>query len=144
MTYPTLPFALVSFLADISTERAQLSKAARHATVIVHHDKSVRSARVEITEDAHFSAISDNIGKLCAQGPFDTIALIYSTAGDDPLDVGILLGHDREPTIFEWTYAPAFGIKLQENDEARSALSNAEGRALAEMLLGKKVEPATP
>lgn len=122
MSYPSLPFALVTFLAEVSEERSKLRKGPRHITLAAQHDKGVRSQRYEIDTDDQLNNVTAGAVDLYTSGPVDTMALIYPTVGDRSEDIGVLLEMGKAPMVFSWTFAPAFTIRLIEDDSALESL----------------------
>ena len=112
MTHPTLPFAIVTFLADISEQRANLRKGPTHISVIAQHDKSVKSSRFEVENDANFAEVLQSALSMYATNSVDTMMFTYPTA--DEVDIGVIIEAGKEPMVVEWTYAPKFGIRLIE------------------------------
>lgn len=140
MDYPTIPFALVNFLAGICKERAAVPANVKCITIAIHSGVQVRSARLEITNDEQFAEISKVLSSLCAQGPFDTIAILYPTVGLASIDAGILMhgyqdGASLPDMIFEWTWAPEFQLHLVDDGLLYRELESAVGRSQAHDLL---------
>lgn len=127
MSYPTLPFALVTFLAEISSERSKLRKGTRHVTIAAHHDKGVRSQRYEVDTDEQWTAVLQGAIGLFSSDRVDTMSFIYPTNGDDPVDIGVLVEKGKEPMVFQWTYAPAFSIHLIEGGDVVAQVTNGVG-----------------
>ena len=115
MSYPTLPFALVSHLAEISPERAKLRTDTRQITLFAHQDKGISSRRYEIDTDDQWAALLEGIVSLYASGTWDTMGVIYSTTGDDPVDIGVIVEHGKPDMVISWTYAPIFDVRLIES-----------------------------
>lgn len=112
MTYPTLPFAMVSFLSDVSKERSKLRKDARNITVAAHHGKGVRSSRFEVTNDNQLLEVLQGAFSLFSAGPVDTMTFLYPVDDGDPVDIGVIVERGKKPMIIEWTYDPVFKIRL--------------------------------
>ena len=127
MTYPVLPFALVTFLAEISKERSQLRKGTRHVTVAAQHDKGVRSQRYEVDTDDQWTAVLQGAIGLYTSDQVDTMAFIYPTNGNDPVDIGVIVEKGKDPMVFQWTYAPTFTIHLIESGETVANVTNGVG-----------------
>lgn len=127
MSYPTLPFALVTFLAEISAERSKLRKGTRHVTIAAQHDKGVRSQRYEVDTDDQWTAVLQGAIGLYSSDRVDTMAFIYPTNGEDPVDIGVLVEKGRDPMVFQWTYAPAFTIHLIDGGEIIGQVTNGVG-----------------
>lgn len=117
MSYPTLPFALVHYLAQISKERAKLRKGPKHISIMAHHDKGVRSRRFEVEEDHHWTEVLQSAIAMYSEGPIDTMTFMYPTSEGDPIDIGVIVERGKEPMVVEWTYAPEFKIVLLEGGD---------------------------
>lgn len=144
MTYPTLPFALVSFLSDISNERSNLRKDARNITIAAHHNKSVRSSRYEVTNDSHFLEVLQGAFSLFSAGPVDTMTFLYPVDGGEPVDIGVIVERGKKPMVIEWTYAPIFKIRLIDAGPVIEQVTNGVGvkeiQALMDKGLGVEAE----
>lgn len=117
MSYPTLPFALVHYLAQISKERSKLRKGPRHVSIMAHHDKGVRSRRFEVVEDSHWTEVLQSAIAMYSEGEIDTMTFMYPTNGNEPVDIGVIVERGREPMVVEWTYSPEFKIVLLESGD---------------------------
>lgn len=135
--YPTLPFALVFHLARITQERAGLGKNKRMVGIHAHHDKSIRSQRVEIERDEQLPIIEAQVAKMIGDGPLDTLTLTFSTEGDSVNDIGIILEKGKEPMLFSWIWSPFFGIELITDKETGKNMDDWSGVRLAKNLLLK-------
>ena len=122
MSYPTLPFPLVHFLAEITPQRASLVQGPRHITIVATKDLTASSERVEITTDAHFLAVDNSINRLMLKENVDTLTLLYSTPEDPKVDVGIILEKGKEPMAIEWTHSPHFILRLITAEETKTVL----------------------
>lgn len=127
MSYPTLPFALVNFLAGISKERATLRKGPRHVTVAAQHDKGIRSRRYEVETDDQWTAVLQGAISLYSEGAVDTMALIYPTDGNDQVDLGVVVEKGKEPMVFQWNYGADFNLWLIDEGPNVEQLKNGVG-----------------
>lgn len=127
MSYPTLPFALVHFLAGASKERASLRKGPRHVTIAAQHGKGVRSRRYEVETDDNWISVLQGAVALYTEGPVDTMALIYPTTGNDQVDLGIIIEKGREPMVFQWNYGNDFNLWLIDEGPNVDQLKNGVG-----------------
>lgn len=137
MSYPTLPFALVYHLANITPERATLGSGRRMVGIHAHHDRSIRSVRVEITSDSELPNIEAAVARIFAEGPVDTLTLTHTMTDDRREDIGIIIERGRDPMIFAWQWAPAFGITLIEGENADRDIDTWSGVRLAKDLLAR-------
>lgn len=124
MSYPTLPFALVHYLAQISKERAKLRKGPTHITIMAHHDKGVRSRRFEVETEGHWTEVLQSAIAMYNEGPIDTMTFMYPTNGGDPVDIGVIVERGKDPMVVEWTYAPEFKIVLLESGDVVTQVIN--------------------
>lgn len=127
MSYPTLPFALVNFLAGASKERASLRKGPRHVTVVAQFDKGVRTRRYEVETDDHWTAVLQGAIGLYSEGQIDTMALIYPTNGGDQVDLGVIVEKGKEPMVFQWNYGADFNLWLIDSGDNVEMLKNGVG-----------------
>lgn len=135
MAYPTLPFALVFDLARVTPERATLGKNIRNVSIHVQHDRSVRSRRVTIQNDDQLPHIEAEVARLISEADFDTVTLVFSTTGEENSDIGVILEKGKEPVIFNWQWAPHFGITLIDNEEIKTEIDSWSGVRLAKDLI---------
>lgn len=112
MSYPILPMAIVTFLAGISKQRAELPRTQRNITVLAHHDKTVNSIRLAVEDDSQWGQVVQGAVTLFNQGDVDTMAIIYPADGEDPVDFGVIMEGGRKPSFFQWGYDPVFDIRL--------------------------------
>ena len=137
MNYPTLPFALVYYLAQITPERARLTANGRHVGIYVHKDREISSVRLEIQNDDQLPQIEAEVARLLSQKDCDTITLTFSTTDSEPSDLGVIIEKDKEPVIFNWTYSPQFGMTLVDNAETAEKIDTWSGVRLARDLIAK-------
>lgn len=148
MSFPVLPFPLVHFLAAISSERLGLDNGARNITIVATHDRSARSRRMEIREDAHWQEIVTTSLAMVAEDDTDTVSIIYPSSDNSPSDMGVLMEGGKEPMVFTWTYGPAFQMTLVDGGEARDMVLNGAGvqetQAILNRLAGSAKSPEKP
>lgn len=127
MTYPTLPFALVHTMAQVTPERRTLRADSIHAIIFVHQGVSCWSRRIEIQSEADFEQVGVQVHDLCRGRTPDSISLFYSTDDPEQSDLGIIMTPGAPDLIVQWTWAPAFQITLDSNAEHQAKLQQAEG-----------------
>lgn len=137
MTYPTLPFALVFQLARLTPERAQIGGGKRQVGIHVHHDRSVRSRRVEIERDDQLPAIEGEVARMITEGECHTVTLTFSTDGDEKSDIGVIIEKGRDPMLFSWEWSPQFGITLVEDAALLEKIDTWSGVKLAKDMIGR-------
>lgn len=127
MSYPSLPFALVHFLASVSAERLSLDNSASQITIVAQHDKSTRARRLEISDESHWQSVLTNAVAMVAEKPTDTLTILYPSSDGAPVDVGVLIEGGKPPMVFSWTFGPAFQMLLIEEGETRNMVLNGAG-----------------
>ncbi|WP_298842931.1 hypothetical protein [uncultured Salinicola sp.] len=137
MNYPTLPFALVYYLAQVTPERAKLASGGRHVGIYVHKDRSVSAIRLEIMNDEQLPQIEAEVARMMSQNDYDTVALTFSTTDSEPSDIGVIIEKDKDPMIFNWQYSPQFGITLVDDKETADRIDTWSGVRLARDLVKK-------
>ena len=135
--YPTLPFALVYHLARITPEREERGLNRRIVGIHVHRDKNINSQRIEIERDEQLPIIEAEVGRMIAQGPLDTITLTFSTNGENPMDLGVILETGKPPMIFTWIWKPYFGIELVTDGSLDKDIDEWSGVKLAKGLMAR-------
>lgn len=147
MTYPTIPLAYVTFLAEISEERSRLSAEnaglatkVTQVTVIAHHDKQVRSRRYAIQDNTpeHWTEMLMGAVGLFNEGEVDTMMVLFPTDSQE-VDVGYLLEGGKEPRFYEWTYAPKFSLRLTSPAIEKQLAETAAGFETLKGLLDKQL-----
>lgn len=138
MNYPTLPFALVYYLAQVTPERANLSANGRHVGIYVHKDRSISSIRLDIQSDDQLPQIEAEVARMLSQNECDTITLTFSTTDDQSSDLGVIIQKGQEPMIFNWEWAPRFGITLIDDKETRDRIDTWSGVKLARDLVAQR------
>lgn len=143
MSYPVLPMALVTFLANVSKQRSELPKGPTHVTTIVHHGENVRASRFAVEVSAHWDEVIERTITAYNEGAVDTVTFIYPTVDGDPVDYGIILEGGRKPFFFEWTYSPVFDIRLVSAD-VQAQISGGVGVKIMQELLDRDARMRTP
>lgn len=136
--YPTLPFALVFYLAQITPERATLSTDGRHVGIYAHKDRGISAMRLEITNDDQLSNIEAEVAKMFAKEEADTITLTFSTTDEGSSDLGVIIEKGKEPMIFTWHWSPIFGMTLVDDEETLKVIDTWSGVKLARDLMSQR------
>ena len=138
MNYPTLPFALVYYLAQVTPERKTLSANGRHVGIYAHKDREISAMRLEITSDDQLPQIEAELAKMVAKDNWDTVTMTFSTTDSDPSDLGVIIEKGKEPMIFSWQWSPHFGITLIDSAETMSKIDTWSGVRLARDLVERQ------
>jgi len=134
MSYPTLPFALVTYLASASADRASLRKGPIHVQVAAQKDVTVNATRFEIENDGGWAQFVETAVRLAAGEGVDTVSITYPDQGGASTDFGIILASGQEPLCFEWAYSPAFGILMAPENIAQQLRGNVGVEAVQAVL----------
>lgn len=138
MSYPTVPFALVYFLARITPERASLATEKNHIGLYGHADKEVFSQRFEIDNEGQYPTVEAAVASMIADHKLDTLTLTFSTDGDAKEDLGVIIEKGKAPVIFSWEWNP-FGITLIDDADTVAKIDNWVGVTLARNLIERTV-----
>jgi len=136
--YPTLPCALVFYLAQITPERASLSADGRHVGIYTHKDRGISAMRLAIMNDDQLSNIEAEVARMLSKEECDTITLTFSTTDDQSSDLGVIIEKGKEPMIFTWHWSPIFGMTLVDDEETMKVIDTWSGVKLARDLMNRK------
>lgn len=139
MTNPTLPFALVNFLARISEERAKLPIGPVHIGAYAQSQKSVESVRFQIESDADWNQVLKGALNLYNARPVNSMTFTYSDKEITTSDVGIILERNKPPMVFIWDFSPKFNMWLVEDEETINRIKNGEGAKEIQELMNRDV-----